>query len=142
MPWPYAIVACSMGFHVFAGRSLPATSPGKPVLGAAPNPASESICHIVAGGNVSAIFAAPTFDDFWITCSTVSAPAGCASWIVLGPIVRDPGAVWITVSGRTAPLCSAAAIVNGFSVEPGSNTSVRARLRILSRATLLRAFGL
>ena len=46
------------------------------------------------------------------------------------------------MSGRTAPLSSAAAIVNGFSVEPGSNTSVSARLRILSRATLLRAFGL
>ncbi len=142
MPWPYAIVACSIGFHVFAGRSRPATSPGKPVFGAAPKPASESICHIVADGSDSAIFAAPTFDDFWITCSTVSAPAGCASWIVFGPIVSEPGPVWITVSGRTAPLSSAAAIVNGFSVEPGSNTSVSARLRILSRATLLRAFGL
>ena len=62
--------------------------------------------------------------------------------MVLGPIVSDPGAVWITVSGRTAPLSSAAAIVNGFSVEPGSKTSVSARLRIFSRATRLRAFGL
>ena len=92
MPWPYAIVACSIGFHVFAGRSRPATSPGKPVFGGVPKPASESICHIVAGGSDSAIFAAPTFDDFWITCSTVSAPVGCASWIVLGPIVSVPGA--------------------------------------------------
>ena len=100
------------------------------------------MCHIVSGGSDSAIFAAPTFDDFWITCSTVSAPLTCASWIVALPIVSVPGAVWITVSGRTAPDSSAAAIVNGFIVEPGSNTSVSARLRICSRATRLRAFGL
>jgi hypothetical protein len=48
-------------------------------LGAAPKPASDSICHIVADGSDNAIFAAPTFDDFWITCSTDSAPAGWAS---------------------------------------------------------------
>ena len=35
------------------------------------------------------------------------------------------------------PASSAAAIVNGFSVEPGSNTSVNARLRIRSRADLV-----
>ncbi len=105
-------------------------------------PRRTSVCHIVAGGSDSAIFAAPTFDDFWITCSTVSAPLGCASWIVFGPIVNVPGAVWMTVSGRILPLSSAAAIVNGFIVEPGSNTSVSARLRIRSRATRLRAFGL
>ena len=46
------------------------------------------------------------------------------------------------VSGRTLPGSSAAAMVNGFSVEPGSNTSVSARLRIRSRATLSRWFGL
>jgi len=40
------------------------------------------------------------------------------------------------------PTFSAVAIVNGFIVEPGSNTSVSARLRIFSRATLLRALGL
>ena len=32
------------------------------------------IRHSVAGGSDSAIFAAPTLDDFWITCSTVNAP--------------------------------------------------------------------
>ena len=53
-----------------------------------------------------------------------------------------PGAVSIRVSGRTLPASIAAAMVNGFIVEPGSNTSVSARLRIFSRATLLRAFGL
>ena len=39
-------------------------------------------------------------------------------------------------------LFGTAAIVKGFNVEPGSKTSVSARLRIFSRATLLRAFGL
>ena len=47
----------------------------------------------------SAIFAAPMFEDFWITCVTVSAPCGCASWIVRLPIVSCPGAVWMTLSG-------------------------------------------
>ena len=50
-----------MGFQVFAGRSRPATSPGKPVFGAVPKPASDSICHNVADGSDSAIFAAPVF---------------------------------------------------------------------------------
>ena len=67
MPWPYAIVACSIGRQLFAGRSRPDTSPGKPVFGGAPNPALESVAHIVSGGSESAIFAAPTFDDFCTT---------------------------------------------------------------------------
>ena len=107
-----------------------------------PKPAFENISHIVADGKPSAILAAPTLDDFWMTCSTVSAPSGCASWIVSGPIVSVPGAVSITVSGRTRPASSAAAIVNGFIVEPGSNVSVSARLRIIAGATLLRLLGL
>jgi hypothetical protein len=57
---------------------------------------------------------------------------------VFGPIVSEPGAVWITVSGRTAPLSSAAAMVKGFNVEPGSKTSVALWLRIFSRATCAR----
>ena len=61
---------------------------------------------------------------------------------MFGPIVSAPAPVWITVSAPTVPASSAAAMVNGFIVEPGSNTSVSARLRIFSRATLLRAFGL
>ena len=115
---------------------------GKAGRGGVPKPASENICHSVSDGNDSAIFAAPTFDDFWITCSTVSGPARCASWIVCLPIVSSPASVWITVSGRTLPASSAAAIVNGFIVEPGSNVSVSARLRIFSRATLSRRLGL
>ncbi len=74
MPWPYAIVACSIGRHVLYGRNLPATSPGKPVFGVVPKPERESICHIVSGGSISAIFAAPTLLDFCITCSTVNGP--------------------------------------------------------------------
>jgi len=30
-----------MGFHDFTGRSFPDTSPGKPVFGGVPNPASD-----------------------------------------------------------------------------------------------------
>jgi hypothetical protein len=57
------------------------------------------------------------------------------------PIVSMPGAVSTTVSGH-APASSAAAIVNGFSVDPGSKTSVSARFRIVDGTTLLRLFGL
>ena len=141
-PWPYDIVACSIGFHVFGGRNLPATSPGKPVFGGVPKPASENIRHNVSDGNDSAIFAAPTFDDFWITCSTVSGPARCASWIV---VLADRQLAGLRVDHRIGTDLAGlerAAIVNGFIVEPGSNVSVSARLRILSRATLSRRFGL
>ena len=48
-------------------------------LGGVPKPDSENMCHSVSGGSDNAIFAAPTLDDFWITCSTVNAPLGCAS---------------------------------------------------------------
>jgi len=47
-----------MGGHGFAGRKRPATSPGKPVRGAVPKPASDSIFHSVSAGSDSAIFAA------------------------------------------------------------------------------------
>jgi len=40
MPWPYDIVACSIGFHCAHGRSRPLASPGKPVCGARPKPSS------------------------------------------------------------------------------------------------------
>ena len=63
-PCPYDIVACSIGFHVFGARSRPATSPGNPVFGGVPKPASENMRHSVSAGSDSAIFAAPTFDDF------------------------------------------------------------------------------
>ena len=42
---------------------------------------------------------------------------------------RRPGAVSIMVSGWYIPDMSAAAIVNGFMVEPGSKTSVTTRFR-------------
>ena len=44
-------------------------------------------------------------------------------------MVSVPASVWMSVSGRTFPVSSAAEIVNGFIVEPGSNVSVSARLR-------------
>jgi hypothetical protein len=48
-------------------------------LGGVPKPALENISHMVSDDKPSAILAAPTFEDFWITCSTVSVPSGCAS---------------------------------------------------------------
>ena len=72
--------------------------------GACPRPSAAYISHIFCGGIASAIFAVPTFDDFCTTCSTVSGPYACASPMVLVPIVRRPGAVWITVPGLTSPM--------------------------------------
>ena len=115
---------------------------GSPVFGGVPKPASEKhLPHRLAT-------AATARSSPRRRSTTSGSPArrsarrcGCASWIVLGPIVSVPAPVWITVSGRIRPASSAAAIVNGFIVEPGSNTSVSARLRICSRATLLRRSG-
>ena len=39
------------------GPQLPPASPGNPVRGGAPKPASDNVCHIVDGGSDSAIFA-------------------------------------------------------------------------------------
>lgn len=63
---------------------------------------------------------------------TVNGPSLCESRIVALPMVRVPGAVWNTVSGEIRPASSAAATVKGFSVDPGSKTSVRARFRARS----------
>ena len=43
--------------------------------------------------------------------------------------VMLPGAVWITVSGRTRPAWIDCAAMKGFIVEPGSAVSDNARLR-------------
>ncbi len=87
MPWPYDMVACSIGFQVWYARSRPVASPGKPTFVWVPNPTSERMVHSFRGAIASAIFAEPTFDDFWITCATVSIPSGCASRMVRLPIV-------------------------------------------------------
>jgi hypothetical protein len=113
MPWPYAIVACSIGYDL-AGRRRPATSPGNRFRRSAET-ASKHF-HIVSGGKPKRDFYRPTFDDFWITCSTVNAPCGCASWIVAkSRSLIVPGAVWMTVSGRDATGVHRGAIVS-FSV--------------------------
>ena len=96
----------------------------------------SNIRHISSGGNVSAILAMPTLDDFWITCATVSTPCGWASEMVAVPMVSRPGAVWIGVSKRNLPFSSASAAVNGFIVEPGSKVSVKARLRSCAPVSL------
>ena len=58
------------------------------------------------------------------------------------PMVSRPGAVWICESKRKRPFSSASAAVNGFIVEPGSKTSVSARLRSCAPVSLTRLFGL
>ena len=92
-------------------------------------------------GSCIAILVVPTLLDTWITCSTVSAPWGCESWMVEPVMVTLPGAVWITVSGLTLPVFSARPMVNGFITEPGSKESVSARLRSCSPVRLRRLFG-
>ncbi|MCY1529487.1 hypothetical protein D9M68_646340 [compost metagenome] len=53
-----------------------------------------------------------------------------------------PGEVSTVISGVQRPLPSAAAIENGLTVEPGSNTSIIARLRMAAGCRLRRLFGL
>ena len=61
---------------------------------------------------------------------TVICSRGCVSWIGRPPTENE--AVDSTVPGLTRPLSSAHAATNGFITEPGSNTSVNARLRAAS----------
>ena len=95
-----------------------------------------------SAGIASWIFAVPTLELFWMTCATVSRPIGCESLMVDLPMVNVPGAVWIWVPGLTTPESSAAATVNGFSVEPGSKRSVTERLRVWRPVTAARLLGL
>ena len=71
MPWPYDIVACSIGFQLLKSRNRPDASPGNPDFGGAPNPTADSMSQRSRGRIDIAIFTDPTFDDFWITCDTV-----------------------------------------------------------------------
>src|SRR5437016_6168924 len=142
MPCPKDIVACSIGRQLRYGLSFPAASPGKPRPGAAPKPTSRNISHIDSAESASAIFAAPTLEDFWMTCATVSELSKWASWMVAAPMLRLPGAIWITESGLTRPPSRARATVKGLSVEPGSKVSVSVRFRSCAPASLLRLFGL
>jgi hypothetical protein len=61
---------------------------------------------------------------------------------VFGPIVSEPGAVWMIVSGPHGAGLQRGGDRERLERRAGSNTSVSARLRILSRATRLRALGL
>jgi len=54
----------------------------------------------------------------------------------------QPGSVLTTESGWYLPVASAAAMLNGLTVEPGSKTSIMARLRIAAGCRLRRLFGL
>ncbi len=95
-----------------------------------------------SAGIASMILALPMLEDFWITCATVRSPFGCESLMVQPPIVIGTVPVWICVAGVTTPASSAAAIVNGFIVEPGSKRSVTERLRVCRPVTLARLLGL
>ncbi len=74
------------------------------VCGAAPKPTRvNSVPHAPRRGSASAILAAPTLEDFWITCATVSAPLGMR--VADGRsrrCVSVPGAVWIVRLRRHA----------------------------------------
>ena len=91
------MVACSIGRQVLYGRSRPLTAPGNGSCGFWPKPT----CGVHAptsraAASACAILTVPTLLDFWITSSTVSMPCGCASLMVEPPMVRRPGAVWIS----------------------------------------------
>ena len=89
-----------------------------------------------------AILVVPTLLETWMTCSTVSAPWGCASRMVAPVILTEPGEVSMMVLGLTRPVSSAKPMVNGFITEPGSKVSVSARLRSWAPVRFRRFSGL
>ena len=94
-------------------------------------------------GSVAAILAAPTLLDIVMTPVTSVSPWLRVSRIRYPPgRARVPGLVSIGVLGLYFPLSSAAAMVKGFIVEPGSITSVSARLRRLATSAPESALGL
>src|SRR3990167_3065814 len=64
------------------------------------------------------------------------------SRIVYLPIRKVPGYTSTVSVGFQRPLARAALMENGFMVEPGSNTSIIARLRMAAGCRLRRLFGL
>ena len=74
-------------------------------------------------------------------CATVSERSKWASWMVAAPMLKLPGAIWITESGLTRPPSRARATVKGLSVEPGSNVSVSARVRPSNMTLPVQAAG-
>ncbi len=68
------MVACSMRRQFLAGRSRPATAPGKPILGAWPKPTLVNMSHISCGLSISAILVVPMLLECWMTWPTVSVP--------------------------------------------------------------------
>src|SRR5664280_3897943 len=112
------MVACSIGRQLLYGRSRPVTTPGKPSCGFCPKPTELYSSHISRGAKVSAMRAAPTLLDFWITSLTVRLPCGCESLMVEPVSVILHGAVWMTVEGVTRLVSSAQPMMKGFIVEP------------------------
>ena len=89
----------------------------------------ENFSHSSLGVSFIASRAAPMLLDFWITCCTVSMPLGSASLGAKPPITSEPGVASTSVVGVTRPFSSTVPTMKGFIVEPGSKTSVSARLR-------------
>src|SRR5262249_16590441 len=81
----------------------PSPPPEKPAPGPRRNPTSRTTPPTPPAGGPGAIFAAPTFDVFWMPCATVSGRSTCASRIAAPPMLSVPGAVWIPDSGLTLP---------------------------------------
>ena len=74
----------------------------------------------------------PTLEDCCSTSSNVIHPCFFQSLIVVFAIVIEPHSPKIRSSGLTTPSSSAAAAMMILKVEPGSNGSDTARLRISS----------
>src|SRR3972149_463133 len=136
------MVACSMGRQVFGSRNLPDASPGKLLPVCTPNPLSDRPRQSISDFSDKATLAEPTLLDLCMICDTVIIAAGCWSWIFLLFTMNTPCSVLTRVLGRILPASIAVATVNGFIVEPGSNRSVIARLRIALLLELLRLLGL
>lgn len=100
------------------------------------------IFHISSGLSCMAIFVAPMLLDFWITPPTVSTPNALSSVIGAPSSTKRPPPVSTSVVGVTRCRSSASETVNGFMIEPGSNVSVRMRLRNWSPVRCVRSFGL
>ena len=108
---------------------MPADSPGNSLPVTCPNPSAVSVVQICSGFRESATLAVPTLLDLARMVARSMTPRSCSSSNTLLPTWMKPGEVSTTLSGRYWPEASAAAMMNGLMLEPGSKMSVAARLR-------------
>jgi hypothetical protein len=81
------------------------------------------------GPSDRATFAVPTLLDFARMVARSMTPRLVSSSNTLVPTLKKPGEVSTTLSARYCPEASAAAMMKGLTLEPGSKISVAARLR-------------